>query len=209
MKQKDSIEALLKYFCEKIRLGQEKPVIGVVAIFKNQLRRTFFSVNKPNEERHVCHEKMEGSVGELINKNNDSRRITLLFSDYENKMCFIYVHANRNTYIEKISYNIEKMKDDDTVAILAVPLFRNDSLVGVLTFDFAELLLVYKNITDKLSNIPDNTKITDKNLTKPLKSLFELAHQCGKIVTNMIGHEMETEYSKLFEEEWSYNAVSK
>lgn len=78
--QKDSIEAVMEYFCEIFKGNNAKQVIGVVAIFRERLRRTFFSCNKQHAERHVCHRREEGAVGQLVllNSNNSQRSLFLV-----------------------------------------------------------------------------------------------------------------------------------
>lgn len=66
--QKDSVCTTLEYFCRQISSfsTNKDDVIGVVAIFKRDLRRTFFSCNKREKEGHNCHKKEDGTVGEML-----------------------------------------------------------------------------------------------------------------------------------------------
>lgn len=202
MKQQVGIEAVLKYFSGLLQNESGKPVIAVIAIFKGDLRKTFFSCNKPGQEKHICHGKMEGSVGELIKlSKNGSANKYLLFSDYKNKLAFVNEHQNRNEFIKKIENNAIKLKEDDTCAILIVPLVVDDVMIGVLTFDFAELPMKYLIKEKELSSILNDEELSGECYVL-LDEMFQIAKDCEKIIINLLGQTIETEYKKLFEQEW-------
>lgn len=206
MDQKEGVEAVLKYFSGLLQNKNGKAVIAVVAIFKEELRRTFFSCNKPGQEKHVCHGKMEGSVGELIKLCKDSHADKcLLFSDYTNKLAFVNEHHNRNEFIKKIANRAKKLKEDDTCAILGIPLIikdgTKDRMIGVLTFDFAELPERYMTKIGELNIIPDGTDLSGEDYAL-LEEMFRIVKECEKIIVNLIGQASETEYKRLYEEEW-------
>lgn len=204
MNQKKAIESVMEYFCNLFKVKGQLKVIGVVAIFKDELRRTFFSCNKTNIEHHKCYPKMNGSVGKLVELNeNHGDEKSIIFSDYKNKLAFIKTQQNRNEYVQKIEHNIEKIKKDDTNAILAVPLFEKESLIGTLTFDFADLPVNYVQKISELKKINIHAELTGE-CKDILEELFGIANCCGKIIINLLGQNAETEYKKLYEEEWNY-----
>lgn len=201
--QEMAINCVLEYFCKKLQGAMQEKVIGVIAIFKGNQRRTFFSCNKLHEEKHVCHGKEEGTIGKLLEMNQTgSTSSCILFSDYKNKMIFAYKYEARKKNIFKIEYDINKLSNnEDTIAILAVPLFFNRQLIGALTFDFAILPGMYEASVSTLTGCKIGKEI-DPVSSKALKPVFEEAEECGKIVINLLGKAAIAKYKTLYEEEW-------
>lgn len=203
LKQKDGIESVMKYFCKLIQGRNLKPVIGVVAIFKDQMRKTFFSCNKTHLESHACYKIEEGLIGKLVQLNADcSSRKYFLFKDFENNLAFVKEHQSRNEFIKKVEDDSTWSRAGrDTVAILAVPLVRDEHLVGAFTFDFAELPLEYAENLEELRQL-DNDKVLKGKTECVMKGLFTIAADCAEIVENFLGQETESEYKALYEREW-------
>ena len=195
------IESVMKYFCGLMQEGNDTPVIGVVAIFKEDLRRTFFSCNKGHPEPHNTHQKDEGSVGTLLQLNLQGGKKNLYFSDYDNMRQFVYMQDGRHKYIKKSVNTTTKMESDDTVAVLAVPLRKGDQMIGVLTFDFAELPKRYSDKNERWNQIKDQEKLKGEEYAL-MQTYFAKAEDCGEILSNLLGHEMEIEYTRLYEEDW-------
>lgn len=210
MNQKKAIEAVMYHFCNLFQKDvknddpkeKNKKVIAVVAMFKNDLRRTFFSCNKPHGEKHICHKKAAGSVGELIRlKQRENIEQCCLFTDYTNNMAFVKNYTNRLVYIEKIENKAIKMKNDDTCAILSVPFMKNGQMKGVLTFDFIKLPDGYVKVLDRLRELP-NTEVKSGELERILEELFITAENCKEIVESLLGQATVVDYKKLYEEGW-------
>lgn len=204
--QKDSVCTTLEYFCRKISSAStnKDDVIGVVAIFKGDLRRTFFSCNKREKEGHHCHKKYEGTVGEMLRvfKNNNHQTDGCFFSDYENDMAFVYWNKSRNDSIIKLKDKATAM-GEDTAGILAVPLIRGRRIIGVLTFDFLKLPSEYTKCQAELEKCKEGGKIPkNSNVNNSLKEWFTIAIECRNIIVNMLGQNVGTEYKKLYEDEW-------
>ena len=204
--QDDGVRMALEYFCRKLNSASSNrdDVIGVVAIFKGNFRRTFFSCNKREKEGHHCHRKEEGTVGVMLKTLDlkEHRTDCCFFSDYANDMAFVYWNKSRKDSIIK-SRNKAIQMDVDTAGILAVPLIRNQKVIGVLTFDFLKFPTEYDNYAKNLVTY-DEEKAISKNSGdyKYLKEWFSIAIDCRNIVVNMLGQNAGTEYKKLYEEEW-------
>lgn len=201
--QETAIESVLKYFCEVLQGRTLEKVIGVIAIFKGDQRRTFFSCNKIHEERHVCHGKNEGTVGKLLEMNKaGSISKCILFSDYKNKQLFAYKYEARKKNIIKVDHDIKKLENnEDTAVILAIPLFFNGEQIGAVTFDFARLPSIYEAKLGTLSKYAVGKEIDEEN-SKALMPIFKMAKSCGDIVISLLGQASVTKYKTLYEEEW-------
>ena len=208
MNQKKAVESALAYFCnifqqsiknEDSRRKNEK-VIAVVAMFKNDLRRTFFSCNKPHGEKHICHRKDAGSVGELIQFNKrDGIERCCLFTDYTNNMAFVKSYTDRLVKVEKVENKAVKMRIES--AILSVPFVKNGQMRGVLTFDFVSLPDRYEKALDLLRALPYG-EVKSEELERILDELFTTAENCKEIVENLLGQSTVMDYKKLYEEGW-------
>lgn len=202
VEQGESIRSILKYFCDKIQdeIQGEKVVVGVIAILKGELRRTFFSCNK-KEENHKVHKKDEGTVGLMFKEFKDPNiRKVIVFNDYENNIAIAKKYQLRKNEMKKLQKSAVKMENnDETVAILAMPITINSELLGTLTFDFAELPCNYLKIVEKLKK---NSNISEEILGSDLGKLFDEIEKCGEIVVKLLGQEMKMEYKVLYEEEW-------
>lgn len=202
--QKLSIETVIKYFCSEMRKEDGADVIGVVVLFKEELklRRTLFSCNKPNEERYNCHELNEGAVGKLIELNKSTTR-ALFFRDYANDISITFSRQGRKQGVKKIDFSIAPFKQDtDMSAILAAPIYADGNMIGAVTFDFNKLPSKYENSVNNLKSLPFNSSIDSNNI---LQSWFHMAESCAQIVTYMLGNEIEIYYTDLYEEEWKAN----
>lgn len=90
--------------------------------------------------------------------------------------------------------------DTDTKAILATGLYdRDDRLIGAITFDFHIPASQYLNEVHKLQEIAEGTQVLDAIL---LGSWFEMASACSDMVSNMLGHDISTDFQRLFDSEW-------
>lgn len=198
-----AIENIMKYFCLELQGNLKEKVIGVVVIFKEDRRRTFFSINKNHEERHVCHEKKDGTVGKLVELNAvGGTSSCIIWSDYQNDMSFIYRYEARKKVVIKGNHNIEKLKNnEDTKAILAFPLFVDNKQIGALTFDFASLPVAYETKTTELLKLKCDAELSE-SLSEDLVPLFTKAKECGDIVVHLLGNAVSTKYKSLYEEEW-------
>lgn len=201
-RQSDAVEGIIKYFCGLMQYETSKKVIGVIAIFKGEKRRTFYSCNKNSSGRHPCHYKTEGTVGKMLEINSgEADDYRILWCDYTNKLAFIKEEGTRNNETQKIINEIVKIKQDDTVAILAVPLLKEGKIYGTLTFDFAELPLQYENKLSEYKQLKENVRLQQAEVGV-LTEMFENAKVCGEIVTNLLGQYVDTNYMELYEEEW-------
>lgn len=198
-----AINEVLKYFCKELQGNLIEKVVGVVAIFKNDKRRTFFSCNKLHEDKHVCHEKGEGTVGKLVALNMSGGAFNcMLWSDYQNMLMISYRYEARKKTVMKERHDVKKLdKNEDTKAILAFPLFVDNQQIGALTFDFASLPKDYEGKIKELSDVECGKELSD-NLSEELIVLFTIAEQCGKIVIHLLGNAVSMKYKTLYEEEW-------
>ena len=201
--QKNAIEKVLRYFCDCMGNGCNQKVIGVMVVFKRSMRRTFFSCNKPHTERHVSHKKKDGAVGEMLNLNGtNGDEKTDFWRDYMNDLSFVRKQLNRLTRVTRIDKSISKFKEDDTVAIMAVPLIVNKDLIGAITFDFAELPQKYMDEIEEMNKIEMNGEVPQ---CMQIRTWFSLADSCADIISEMLGYDIEIEYQKLYDERWSEN----
>lgn len=201
--QELAIDEVLKYFCEELQGNLKEKVIGVIVIFKKEKRRTFFSCNKSHDERHVCHEKKEGTVGKLVEMNKTGGTSScMLWSDYQNALMVSYRYEVRKKIAIKEKHEIKKLeKNEDTKAILAFPLFVGNQQIGALTFDFASMPTEYEGKIQELLAWGYGKELSPY-LSEELIPLFTRAEQCGKIVIHLLGNTVSTKYKTLYEEEW-------
>lgn len=93
--------------------------------------------------------------------------------------------------------------DEDTAGILAVPLTRDQRIIGVLTFDFLKLPLEYMECQGDLEKYKEGVSIPkSSSVYNSLKEWFTIAIECRNIIVNMLGQNVGTEYKKLYEDEW-------
>lgn len=200
--QKKAVEAVLKYFCDLMTVEGNAAVIGVISIIKGEYRRTFYSYNKKHSECHNFYNKETGSIGELIKLYNpENVKKILFFSDYTNNMVFEYCCHLRNEYLQKSEHITKQGEDKDTVAILAAPLILNNEFIGVITFDFASLPLSYLAKVKELKEMEVGTALEGENYAI-LNEMFEIVNKCIDIIIHMLGQACETEYKKLYQEDW-------
>ena len=219
LSESNGIEAIMRYFCSRMNV-ETSMVIGVIAIFKDNLRRTFFSCNKKHKELYPVHRRDEGAVGilqKVINESRESEPKVAIFSDYNNKITYMKFWRDRSSEIIILDENPIKMKNNkDTVAVLAIPIFKEikarietNRNIGVLSFDFAELpenyndrVKSYKELRSPYT-IRERISITDTHLDcSELEDMFENAKQCKDIVSNFLGQILDGRFKKLYEEEW-------
>ena len=121
------------------------------------------------------------------------------------------------THIIILDENPIKMENSkDTVAVLAIPIFKEikagietNRNIGVLSFDFAELpenyndrVKSYKELRSPYT-IRERISITNTHLDCcELEDMFENAKQCKDIVSNFLGQILDGRFKKLYEEEW-------
>ena len=210
VKQEYGIESIMEYFCAQISPEKSK-VIGVIAVFKDKLRRTFCSCNKAHLEMHRVHNRDEGTVGVLLQQLKENKR-TAIFSDYKNTITYIKQWQDRSSEIFILNQNPLKLKNnEETAAVLAIPIYKDsDSVLGVLTFDFADLpgeymnqVTAYTNLKATAGDLPRISITKNNEDVTELDNLFENARQCEKLIVNFIGQELKKDYKKFYEKEWS------
>lgn len=202
--QRKSIESVLKYFADEMQKDDGDDVIGVVVLFKveQQLRRTFFSCNKPGQERYNCYRLNEGAVGKLISLNKASTS-AMFFRDYVNNISITSSRQGRDKIVKKIDFTINPFKKStDMSAILAAPIYVGSKMIGAVTFDFHKLSNKYTAEVGTLSKLECEKPVDTGNI---LHTWFDMAEACSKIITNMLGNEIEISYKELYEEEWKKN----
>lgn len=198
--QKDSIETVLKYFCEKLKGLDGNDVIGVVVIFKGRLRRTFFSYNKKNGEKHHCYSIDVGAVGSMLHLNSQvSSGTALFFMDYNEHFSLVDMWKARSRETRKSDIDLEKINDDEMCAILSAPILLDEKIIGAVTFDFSKCCSAYSNISMKLKEY-DKDKIIEKE--RLILEWFSDARACAGMIAPMLGMGIETSYKSLYEEEW-------
>lgn len=202
--QASSVENALKHFCKELvdsDCGQDP--IGIVVMFKKEQRRTIFSCNKKRDERHNCYLKDRGTVGHLINLNQKPKAgFKILFEDLKNKLAFVSHHTDTLEVQRREKFeDIAPDHDDNTIAILAIPIISNDQLVGAITFDFYQLPKKYEDEVEALEKVELDENLASKENLE-IQRWFMLAESCRKIIEPMLGDEMELQYKNLFEEEW-------
>lgn len=206
IQQKRAIESILKYFCDRTAKGAKgEDIIGVIAIFKGDFRRTFFSCNKNHEEMHKIHKKGDGTVGVLIHELSDPNiRKAIVFNDYKNNVAFAKKYQTRKKQIKMLEKSAVKLDNNvETMAVLALPIINDSELLGVLTFDFVELPEKYLEGIERCKSFLNNPKKVAETVQDALETLFSEIEQCGDIVQELLGQEIRTEYKKLYEEEWN------
>jgi len=186
--QENGIKQVLNFFCGM--LNPVEKIEGVVVLFKDNQRRTFYSCNKSKEANRVKG-KDEGAVGELIKYNENSEKKAVILKTYlETKKIFLY--SPRTKKMKTEYSDVEKMKShDDMTAMFATPLFYNDDLIGAVTFEFTSLPLALNGITK------DNTESDE------VYKIFDNVYSCGNIIEELLGKSIIThEFNKLFNETW-------
>ena len=198
--QAEAIEKILEYFCDCMQEKSNGAVIGVVVLFKDDLRRTFFSCNKMHHENHKCHLKKEGLVGAMCEYNDKiSDSVISLWRDYENDITIERVCLERSIKIVKKDVKIEKFKEDETIGILSVPLMDEEECIGAITFDFAKFGPEYTKNAEELTKLADGASVSPQT---QIGRYFALADTCAEIVQKMLGHDIKIQYRDLFNETW-------
>lgn len=201
--QKESIERLLKHFCDQMKPLEGSNIIGVVVLFKKNLRRTFFSCNKRGDERHNCYEKIKGAVGQLVKLNDSPSKTCCLFRDYTNDLTFVKTDTDRYSYWEAKSLSFDRFKDDEMEAILAAPIKHNNEMIGAVTFDFAFFSDNYSKEVDRMKSLEKDTRIDDDNFL--VSRWLSSSKECASIIEKMLGNEIEVQFRELYHEEWKCN----
>ena len=178
----------------------KESVIGVVVMFKDDLRRTFFSCNKKHHENHKCHKKSDGLVGAMVKLNQNAKGENIsLWRDYKNKITIKHVCLERSVKTIKIEEQIHKFKADETIGIMSVPLMNEDECIGAITFDFAEFGEKYLNDVTEINNLKDGAEVEKEN---EILKYFSLAGTCAEIVQKILGQDIKIQYKDLFNENW-------
>lgn len=198
--QEEAIKKVLEYFCGCMQEECKESVIGVVVMFKDDLRRTFFSCNKKHHENHKCHKKSDGLVGAMVKLNQNAKGENIsLWRDYKNKITIKHVCLERSVKTIKIEEQIHKFKADETIGIMSVPLMNEDECIGAITFDFAEFGEKYLNDVTEINNLKDGAEVEKKN---EILKYFSLAGTCAEIVQKILGQDIKIQYKDLFNENW-------
>lgn len=201
--QQQCVEEILRYFCGEVKGPDGNDVIGVVVLFKQNLRRTIFSHNKPEKETHKCHEIGKGAVGKLFKLNpTQSLGKTLFFRDYVNNLAFLMHYTGREVNLKKIDSDLKKFREDEMTAILAAPIMRDSKMIGAVTFDFSKLSTEYKNQINTMKALKTDVPIDDGLV---IEKWFSMAMSCSEMIAPLLGNAIEAQYKKLYEEEWSSN----
>lgn len=203
--QRASVESVLEFFCDEVRGGSGYGVIGVVALFKKEqgLRRTLFSCNKGHEEKHHCHRIEEGAVGKMVELNEGAgTKKVLFFRDYQHDLSITYCNSGRGVVAEKIDFMLKKMSyGESTNAILSAPLYFEDEMIGAVTFDINTFSDEYKAQVADLKKLPCGEKLSESAF---VCKWFYQAEQCAGILSHMLGADVNCDFAKLYEEEWTY-----
>lgn len=203
--QRASIESVLKFFCDEVRGKSGYGVIGVVALFRKGqgLRRTLFSCNKGHEEKHHCHRIEEGAVGKMVELNEGAgTKKVLFFRDYQHDLSITYCNSGRGVVAEKIDFMLKKMSyGESTNAILSAPLYFEDEMIGAVTFDINTFSDEYKAQVADLKKLPCGEKLSESAF---VCKWFYQAEQCAGILSHMLGADVNCDFAKLYEEEWTY-----
>lgn len=223
--QVSAVESVLSYFAEVLRHGSNSRVIGVVAIFKGHLRRTFCSCNKEQGETHHVHRKEEGAVGEVLNRREITGTNVLLLCDYLNAVTFTLRKSGR---VEKMTVEggipEEMTGSEDMTMIMAAPLVvssdRGERVVGALTFDYAHYPTEYLNGYQEMVQISQRgdgpheftvesilgRKVEETEMAQEtLLVIAEMLQTFGKaadIVSRMLGNYADVAYDGFFRGEW-------
>ena len=209
-KQKESVETVLKYFCEAMHNNSGKDeVIGVVVLFKDDLRRTIFSCNKGYAENYNCHRKDAGVVGKLVAMQQMSdyskARITV-FEDISREISIMQCDGSRvSDKLLKKQYHKKEFSGQDTnkrkktSAILATGLYLEDQLIGAVTFDFYTFSKEYEKEAEVIQERNIDADLSDMPL---LNSWVKMAFDCSKMIANMVGHYVSCDFQNLFDSTW-------
>lgn len=197
--QEEAIRKVLEYFCECMKGNGSEPVIGVVVMFKDNCRKTFFSCNKRHSEKHNTHKKTDGLVGVMYEQNCTSSGTISLWRDYNNDITIKRECRERIIKTIKINKTIEKFKEDETIGILSAPIMNNEECIGAITFDFARFDSGYVKDAKLLKEIPDGGDVDSDN---QICKYFVLADMCTKIVQKMLGQDISIQYKELFKGNW-------
>lgn len=213
--QKKAIEKCLAYFSNILQEGIDSKIVGIVAIFKNGMRRTFYSCNKDGMETHKSHGIEKGTIGVLRAQNGKEKQGKIfMFCDYEHGIEYEYANL-RNKTITVRKVNHKKLgNNEECIAILAAPLVNNVEFIGALTFDFAHFPSKYNDSClrlkdsigyDQTYDVNTLDEIEETNLRITLcyvRWLFQNLINAGELMINMLGQYGESDYKKLYEEEW-------
>lgn len=168
-------------------------------MFKCDKRRTLYSFGKVNDEKHRSHKRSDGVVGLMCQINQKDKNLSIL-NDYDNKLAFKYHHCRgNNTEAIRIGFTDERLqKDEDTKIIIAVPIWKEETLVGAVTFDFADVPSEYSQRILEYEGIDENSKTEDE----VLKSIFDRAEECRDLIESLIGNTFDDGIKRFYEESW-------
>lgn len=198
---KRSIETILACFANKFTTEKNVSVVGVVVIFKEDKRRTFYSCNKePGHESHFVYPLKIGAFGDVMDLNKTSwigdNQQALIFKDYKNSKYIVKrITARQGTTIKIEKYKKDKDKMKGKVnAVIVAPLIRNKKMFGAVTFDFVGLPEKYVNACNSDKDIKDIMNIVE--------NWFVYAEDCAKVINHSIGTPDRLEFDTLFDEDW-------
>lgn len=198
--QKDCIENILQYFCDKFKGRDGNDVIAVVVIFKGPLRRTFFSYNKKNGEKHHCYSKNAGALGKMLELNSNwSSATTLFFRDYSENISIVDTWKARSRETRKCDIYLEKFKEDEMCAIISAPILMEQKIIGAVTFDFSKCCSEYSAAVESLKQYEIDTPISEDNL---ISVWFSDVLSCAGMIAPMLSIGIETPFKRLYEEDW-------
>lgn len=204
-----AIKGIIRFFCKKLKEKLQVTVYGVVAIYKDELRRTFYSYKTDehgNEQmdKHPSYPWDLGTIGLMEQRNTTSTIKISIFSDYENDLYFEMSNNRERCEIKRISgteSSIKTFPKRDTIGLLAVPLYMDDKIIGAFTFDFSKLPEEYqKKILTMQSK--SEREVIDEDVCPELKEIFLAGNNCVELLTPLIGYGLDSNYYKLYSEDW-------
>ena len=197
------IRRIIEYFCQKVKEESLASVHGVVAIYKEGLRRTFYSYKPNKTEKNSCYRIDLGTIGLMMDLNKGSPVKTAVFSDYKNQLHFEMSDRRGEFVIKKIGKKkidaLKKFSGRDTKGLLAVPLYWNNEIIGAFTFDFSKFPESYRKTTEELKEIHEGKAVRNH---PELERIFVLGNDCANMIIPLLGYGLDSDYYKLYTEKW-------
>lgn len=194
-----AIVGILKYFSSLL----SESSIGVVAIFKDNLRRTFYSCNKPEIEKYKTHVLQKGALGVLVNFYNKEKNGTkIILCDYVNNISLLYKINGRNKTLEKLNVHLEHLDSkEDTKAIIVAPLRINGDFSGAVTYDFSDMPICYRDNIEAFRACKFET--LSEELMKKVEYIFDCPLKSAELIQNLLGEGVKSSYKQRYNEKWN------
>ncbi len=207
--QNEAISYVLDYFARGFQGDSPSKVRGVVAIFKDPARKTFYSTSfaRGESEKHSIRHIKDGAIERLkeLNKNANEESYTFLFKDYERKCSVKQINkVFRGMKEIRRDDNLNEsrpMSTDSTKYILLSPLIIDDEMIGAITFDFVNMCTEYSALQTQILKGKEKElyKTTDVSL---MADWFNDLEDCKNIMERMIGHYIQSDYQELEGGKW-------